>query len=202
MSRFRVTQSYEDRRQGRAVLGHTAQGWVPGTDCQLQPATKEIGDLAWQRGELIAVEPQPSKLGELGNLSWQRGELVAAEHQLPEVGELGDLGRQHGGLVLGTAPALASVALMHHALRPDGDLPRPERTARGAGRIGTAVGAVAGSAASVAAVTAFGVPDLGAAGFPPGLPPSAPPPLGAEWPPAQRASSPPPRPSSATSSTG
>jgi hypothetical protein len=74
-----------------------------------------------------------------------------------------------GLLALSAAPTLVSVAIMHHALRPDDDLPGPERGARTAGRIGTAVGGVAGTAAGVAAVSALGVPGLGAAGISSGL---------------------------------
>jgi Lecithin retinol acyltransferase len=74
-----------------------------------------------------------------------------------------------GLVVLGTGPALTSVAIMNHALRHDDDLPGPERAARTAGRIGSAAGAVAASAAGVAAVSALGVPGLGAAGIASGL---------------------------------
>ena len=74
-----------------------------------------------------------------------------------------------GLIVLGTAPALTSVAIMNHTLRHDDDLPGPERTARTAGRIGITVGALAGSAAGVAAVSTLGVPGLGAAGISSGL---------------------------------
>jgi hypothetical protein len=63
-----------------------------------------------------------------------------------------------GLVILGGAPALTSVAIMHHALRRDDDLPGPDRAARTTGRIGAAAGAVAGSAAGVAAVSALGVP--------------------------------------------
>jgi hypothetical protein len=74
-----------------------------------------------------------------------------------------------GLVVLGTGPALASVAIMNHALRHDDDLPGRERAARTAGRIGSAAGAVADSAAGVAAVSALGVPGLGATGISSGL---------------------------------
>jgi hypothetical protein len=72
-------------------------------------------------------------------------------------------------VVLGTGPALTSVAIMNHALRHDDDLPGPERTARTTGRIGSAARVVAGTAAGVAAVSALGVPGLGAAGISSGL---------------------------------
>jgi len=78
-------------------------------------------------------------------------------------------GAAAGLVVLGTVPALASVAIMHHALRRDDDLPGPERTARTAGRIGAVGGAVAGSVTGVAVVSALGVPGLGAAGISSGL---------------------------------
>jgi len=74
-----------------------------------------------------------------------------------------------GLIVLGAAPAFASVAIMHHALRQDDDLPGPERTARTAGRIGAVGGALGGLTAGVAAVSALGVPGLGAAGISSGL---------------------------------
>ena len=69
------------------------------SQAKLQPATKEIGNLPWQCGEPVAVEPQFPEVGELADLRGQGGELVAAEPQPPEVGELGDLGRQRGELV-------------------------------------------------------------------------------------------------------
>lgn len=72
-------------------------------------------------------------------------------------------------IVLGAAPALTSVAIMHHALRRNDDLPRPERAARTTGRIGAFVGAVAGSAAGVAVVSALGLPGLSATGISSGL---------------------------------
>ncbi len=88
---------------------------------------------------------------------------------LATYGALAGGGAVAGLVVLGTAPALTSVAIMHHALRRDDDLPRSERTARTAGRIGAVVGTVAGSAAGVAAVSTLGVPGLGAAGISSGL---------------------------------
>ena len=63
---------------------------------KLQPATEQIGNLPWQRGEPIAVELQRPEAGELGDLGGQRGEPVAFEHQPPEAGELADLGGQRG----------------------------------------------------------------------------------------------------------
>jgi hypothetical protein len=74
-----------------------------------------------------------------------------------------------GMVTLGALPALASVAIMNHALRPDDDLPAAERTARTAGRVGSVIGAVAGSAAGVAAISALGIPGLSAAGITSGL---------------------------------
>jgi hypothetical protein len=88
---------------------------------------------------------------------------------LATYGSVAGGGAVAGLVVLGTVPALASVAIMHHALRHDDDLPRPERTARTAGRIGAVAGATVGSAAGVAAVSALGVPGLGAAGISSGL---------------------------------
>ena len=44
---------------------------------KLQPATKQIGNLPWQRGEPIAVEPQYPEAGELADLGGQRGEPIA-----------------------------------------------------------------------------------------------------------------------------
>lgn len=88
---------------------------------------------------------------------------------LATYGSIAGGGAVAGLLVLGAAPALASIAIMHHALRQDADLPGPERTARTAGRIGTVAGAAVGSAAGVAAVSALGVPGLGAAGISSGL---------------------------------
>jgi hypothetical protein len=74
-----------------------------------------------------------------------------------------------GMLVLGAAPALTSVTIMNHALRRDDDLPRPEQAARTAGRIGSAAGALAGAAGSIATVSALGIPGLSAAGISSGL---------------------------------
>ena len=74
-----------------------------------------------------------------------------------------------GLVVLGAAPGLVSVAILNRALREDDDLPRAERAARTAGRIGAAAGALTGSAGAVAAVSALGVPGLGAAGISSGL---------------------------------
>jgi hypothetical protein len=88
---------------------------------------------------------------------------------LASYGALAGGGAVAGLVVLGAVPALASVGIMHHSLRPDDDLPGPERVARTAGRIGAAGGAVAGTAAGVAAVSALGVPGLGAAGISSGL---------------------------------
>lgn len=74
-----------------------------------------------------------------------------------------------GLVTLGALPALASVAIMNHALREDDDLPTAERTARTVGRAGSAIGALAGSTGGVAMVSALGVPGLGAAGITSGL---------------------------------
>lgn len=74
-----------------------------------------------------------------------------------------------GLVTLSALPALASVAMINHALREDDDLPTAERTARTAGRAGSAIGALAGSAGGVAMVSALGVPGLGAAGITSGL---------------------------------
>lgn len=78
-------------------------------------------------------------------------------------------GAVSGIVVLGAAPALTSVAIMNRALREDDDLPYGERAARTAGRIGSATGALAGSAGAVAVVSALGVPGLSAAGISSGL---------------------------------
>jgi len=88
---------------------------------------------------------------------------------LATYGALAGGGAVAGLVVLGTAPTLASVAIMHRALRRDDDLPDPERAARSAGRIGAVAGGIACSAAGVAAVSALGVPGLGAAGISSGL---------------------------------
>ena len=74
-----------------------------------------------------------------------------------------------GMVTLSALPALASVAVMNHALREDDDLPATERTARTAGRAGSAIGALAGSAGGIAMVSTLGVPGLGAAGITSGL---------------------------------
>jgi len=74
-----------------------------------------------------------------------------------------------GMVTLSALPALASVAVMNHALRQDDNLPAAERTARTAGRAGSAIGALAGSAGGVAMVSVLGVPGLGAAGITSGL---------------------------------
>ncbi len=74
-----------------------------------------------------------------------------------------------GLVVLGTAPALTSVAIMNRALRQDDDLPQAERDGRTAGRVGSAAGALGGLAGTVAAVSALGVPGLSAAGISSGL---------------------------------
>src|SRR5579875_810931 len=65
----------------------------------LQVATQQIGNLPWQLGELVAVEPQCPEAGELADLGRQRGEPVGFEHQVPEADELPDLVRQSGELV-------------------------------------------------------------------------------------------------------
>lgn len=88
---------------------------------------------------------------------------------LATYGALAGGGAVAGLIILGAAPALTSVAIMHHALRHEDDLPGPERTARAAGRIGAVTGAAAGSVAGIAAVSALGVPGLGAAGISSGL---------------------------------
>jgi hypothetical protein len=74
-----------------------------------------------------------------------------------------------GIVILSAAPALTSVAIMNQALREDDDLPARERTARTAGRAGSAAGVIAGSIGSIAAVSSFGVPGLSAAGISSGL---------------------------------
>lgn len=88
---------------------------------------------------------------------------------LAAYGALAGGGAVAGLVVLGTMPSLATVAIMNTALREDNDLPRPERDARAAGRVGSAAGAVAGSIGSIAAVSALGIPGLSAAGISSGL---------------------------------
>jgi hypothetical protein len=88
---------------------------------------------------------------------------------LASYGALVGGGAVAGMMVLGTGPALTSVAIMRRALREDEDLPAAERAARTAGRHGSAAGAVAGSLGSVAVVSALGVPGLSAAGISSGL---------------------------------
>jgi hypothetical protein len=76
-----------------------------------------------------------------------------------------------GGLVvLGALPGAMSVVVMNVALRDDEALLDHERAARGVGRKASAVGALGGSAAGVAAVSAVGsVAGLSAAGISSGL---------------------------------
>lgn len=74
-----------------------------------------------------------------------------------------------GLTVLGAVPGLASVVIMHRALREDGNLPADERAARTAGRTGSAGGAIVGAAGSIAVVSALGAPGLRAAGISSGL---------------------------------
>jgi Lecithin retinol acyltransferase len=116
---------------------------------------------------LVATAVTSAVIGPAGVVAGLSGSGIMSG--LATYGALADGGAVAGLVVLGTAPALASVAIMHHALRPDDNLPRAERTARTAGRTGTAAGAVAGAAAGVAAVSALGIPGLGAAGISSGL---------------------------------
>jgi hypothetical protein len=88
---------------------------------------------------------------------------------LASYGALVGGGAVAGLVVLGSGPALASVAILHHAMRRDEDLPAHERAARTAGRIGAAGGALGGLTAGVAAVSTLGVPGLGAVGISSGL---------------------------------
>jgi hypothetical protein len=88
---------------------------------------------------------------------------------LASYGALVGGGAVAGLAVLGAGPGLASVAIMNHALRQDDNLPQAERAAHTAGRIGSAAGAVTGSAGALAAVSALGVPGLSAAGISSGL---------------------------------
>lgn len=76
-----------------------------------------------------------------------------------------------GGLAsLGALNGAASVVVMQVALKDDERLPQAERTARGVGRKASAAGAVAGTGAGVAAVSAAGtVSGLSAAGITSGL---------------------------------
>ena len=50
---------------------------------KLQPATEQIGNLPWQRGEPIAVELQRPEAGELGDLGGQRGEPLPSSISRP-----------------------------------------------------------------------------------------------------------------------
>jgi len=74
-----------------------------------------------------------------------------------------------GLVTLSALPALASVAIMNHVLREDDDLLAAERTARSAGRAGSAIGGLAGCTGGIAIVSSLGVPGLGAAGITSGL---------------------------------
>jgi hypothetical protein len=88
---------------------------------------------------------------------------------LAAYGTLIGSGAVAGLVVLGAAPGLVSVGIMNRALRPDHDLPQAQQNARTAGRAGSVMGAVAGSAGIVAAVSTLGVPGLSAAGISSGL---------------------------------
>jgi hypothetical protein len=88
---------------------------------------------------------------------------------LANYGALVGGGAVAGLVALGSGPALASVAILHHGMRRDDDLPAPERAARTAGRIGAVGGALGGLTAGVAAISMLGVPGLGAAGISSGL---------------------------------
>ena len=116
---------------------------------------------------LVATALTATVIGPAGLVAGLSGPGIMSG--LATYGALVGGGAVAGLVVLGTAPALTSVAIMHHALRRDDDLPGPERAARTAGRIGTAVGALTGSAAGAAAVSALGVPGLCAAGISSGL---------------------------------
>jgi hypothetical protein len=88
---------------------------------------------------------------------------------LASYGALVGGGAVAGLVVLGSGPAFASVAILHHAMRRDDDLPAPERAARTAGQIGAVGGALGSLTAGVTAVSTLGVPGLGAAGISSGL---------------------------------
>jgi hypothetical protein len=116
---------------------------------------------------VIASALATSVIGPAGAVAGLSGPGIMSA--LASYGALAGGGAVAGLVVLGSAPAVASVAIMHHALRPDDDLPGPERTARTAGRIGAAAGALGGLGAGVLTVSALGVPGLGAAGISSGL---------------------------------
>lgn len=91
------------------------------------------------------------------------------------VAGLGTLGRVVGGgpatgliLAAGT-PAVVSAAAVHAILGDDDTLSAAERDARTAGRAASVGGAVLGTAVSVGAVAAAGVPGLSAVGISTGL---------------------------------
>jgi len=116
---------------------------------------------------LIASALTTTVIGPAGVVAGLSGPGIMSA--LAAYGALVGGGAVAGLVVLGTAPALTSVAIMHRALRRDDDLPGPERAARTAGRIGAGVGALGGLTAGVLAVSALGVPGLGAAGISSGL---------------------------------
>jgi hypothetical protein len=71
--------------------------------------------------------------------------------------------------VAAAMPATVATIATHRLLRDDPCLPRHERAARRAGRRASTVGAVAGTGASLALVSAAGLPGLSAAGITSGL---------------------------------
>ena len=78
-------------------------------------------------------------------------------------------GAVSGLVLLGAVPGTASVAIMAYALREDQNLPETERSARTAGRLGAAAGALTASAVTVGVVSSLGVPGLSAVGISSGL---------------------------------
>lgn len=75
-----------------------------------------------------------------------------------------------GGIgLVAAAPAAAATIATHRALRDDPYAPQAERDSRRAGRRASTVGAVAGTGASLALVSAAGVPGLSAVGISSGL---------------------------------
>jgi len=91
------------------------------------------------------------------------------------VAGLGAVGRIAGGgattglALAASAPAVVSVLTVRAILNDDPSLPMPERDARTAGRIASLGGAVLGTAGSIGAVAAAGVPGLSAVGISTGL---------------------------------
>ena len=74
-----------------------------------------------------------------------------------------------GPAVIGAAPALATIGVVHYALRDDEGLPDDERNARRDARAASLVGAVGATAGGVVAIGAAGTAGLSAVGITTGL---------------------------------